>query len=422
MDFLKAHWRPIAFGLVCLLSLGAGGWAYMAGSSIDEKLQAADRLRGAVEQARRSPVNSKSIEQRLKDVKAANEEFERSLAAALAMQKFNAFYETVGSDGKRVPAERKPLTDKVLTTQPASQSDALEFKTAYEEAYAELAKRLKGRPAPTAAEIGDYAARLDALKRQGSDSPGGNAWGPQGGKKPKDEGDEKSKQRPLPEVLRDDPRARVTEEIARKIYMYIDNGAFGKHPFTLKEDAPDEIQIWQAQMSLWIEQDMAVAISRCNEERASELAKQGKSDHLWVAYLPVKRLIRLSIDNKLGKGGGSNLMSDGFAISFTGIQNDDKMFMVPIALDLVVEEASVMRLVDKICGVGFYTPISVSYRAIKANPLQEDFIYGDQPVVQLKIDLEAYYVRKIFELWIPKPLKDVLKRPGARDELTDRGG
>jgi hypothetical protein len=111
--------------------------------------------------------------------------------------------------------------------------------------------------------------------------------------------------------------------------MYIDNGAFGKHPFTLKEDAPDEIQIWQAQMSLWIEQDMAVAIARCNEERASELAKQGKSDHLWVAYLPVSCLIRLSIDNKLGKGGGSNLMSDGFAISFTGIQNDDKMFMVP---------------------------------------------------------------------------------------------
>ena len=81
-----------------------------------------------------------------------------------------------------------------------------------------------------------------------------------------------------------------------------------------------------------------------------------------------------------------------------------------------------MRLLDKICGVGFYTPIGVSYRAIKANPLQEDFIYGDQPVVQLRIELEAYYVRKIFEPWIPKPLKDVLKRPGARDELTDRGG
>ena len=44
-----------------------------------------------------------------------------------------------------VPAERKPLTDKVLTTQPASQADALEFKTAYEEAYAELAK-LTQRP------------------------------------------------------------------------------------------------------------------------------------------------------------------------------------------------------------------------------------------------------------------------------------
>jgi len=426
MEFLKAQWRPIALGLVCLLSLGAGGWAYYAGSEIVEKLQAVDHLKGSVEQGRRNPANLRTIEQRQKDVQAANEEFERSLGAALAMQKYNAFYEKVGSDGKRTPALRKPLTDKVLTTQPASQSDAIDFRTVYAGAYTELTERLKGRAEPTNEEIADHAARLQALNQRSSDDAGSNPWGPHGEQR-KDAADASGKQvalkeRALVDVLRRYPRSRVTEEIARRIYMYVDNNAFGKHGIAKTEDAPSEIEIWQAQMSLWIQQDIAAALARCNDERAAELTKEGKSDRLWVAYMPVKRLVRLTIDNRLGKGGGSNMTSEGLATSFTGIQNDDKMFMVPLGLELVVEEASLMRVMDRICGVGFYTPIAVHYRAIKPNPLQENFIYGDQPVVQVRIDLEGYYMRKIFEPWIPKPLKEILKRPGAREERNERGG
>lgn len=418
MDFLKAQWRPIVFGLVCLLSLGAGGWAYFAGAEIDERLQAVDRLRGSVEQARRNPVNMRTVEQRQKEVQAANEEFERSLNAALAMQKYNAFYEKVGAGGKRTPVERKPLTDKVLTTQPASQADAIEFKSAYEEAFAKLPERLNGRPGPTPEEVSNHAARLLALNQRSGEG-GNNPWGPRAAPAPSDPAASKQ-ERPLVAVLRDYPLARVTEEIARSYYMYIDRNAFGKHPMTLSEDAPGEVDIWQAQMSLWIQQDIVVALSRSNEERAAEYTRQNQNDRLWVAYMPVKRLIRLTIDNKLGKGGGSNLTSDGFPTSFTEIQNDDKLFVVPLALEMVVEEASLMRVIDEICSVGFYTPIAINYKAVKPNPLQEEYIYGDQPVVQVRIDLEAYYVRKIFEPWIPKPLKEILKRPGAREEMSDR--
>lgn len=419
MDFLKAQWRPIVFGLVCLASLGAGGWAYMAGSSIDEELQAIDRLRGSVEGGRRNPANLLTIQQRQKDVQAANEEFENALNGALSRQRYNAFYERTGSDGKVERVERKPQTDKVLTTQPASQADAIDFRTAYEAAFAELPERLKGRSKPTNEEIAEHAARLAALEQRSNQEGGSNPWGPRSTQAPEDS-TAPTKERPLAELLRAYPRARVTEEIARLINMYVDFGAFGKHALTQSEDPPNEISIWQAQMSLWIQQDIATALARCNEERAAELIKKGQTESPWVAQMPVKRLIRLTIDNRLGKGGGSNMTSEGLATSFTGIQNDDKMFVVPMAVELVVEEASLMRVLDALCSVGFYTPVSISYRANKSNPLQEDFIYGDQPVVQVKIDLEGYYVRKVFESWIPKPLKEILKRPGARDDM-ERG-
>jgi hypothetical protein len=419
MDFLKAQWRPIAFGLVCLASLGAGGWAYMAGSSIDEELQSIDRLRGSVEGGRRNPANSLTIAQRQKEVQADNDEFGAALNAALSRQRYNAFYERVGADGKVERVERKPLTDKVLTTQPASQADNIDFRTAYEAAMAELPERLHGRPKPSNQEIADHAERLKALGQQSSGESGTNPWGPRPGKPP-EESSAPTKVRPLAEILRDYARSRVTEEIARQAYMYVDFGAFGIHPMTQSEEAPNEISVWQAQMSLWIQQDIAAALARCNDERAAELTKAEKKDELWVAYMPVKRLIRVTIDNRLGKGGGSNLTSEGLATSFTGIQNDDKMFVVPIAVELVVEEASLMRVLDALCTIGFYTPVSIGYRTMRPNPLQEDFIYGDQPVVQVKIDLEGYYMRKIFDAWIPKPLKEILKRPGARDDM-ERG-
>jgi hypothetical protein len=419
MDFIKAQWRPIAFGLVCLASLGAGGWAYMAGSDIEKEMEDIDRLRGSVESGKRNPANPGIIEQRRKEVQAANEEFEAALNGALARQRYNAFYEKTGADGKVDRVERKPLTDKVLTTQPASQADAIDFRTAYEAAMTELTDRLKARTKPTNEQIAEDSKRLAALKEQSSTEGGSNPWGPRPGKAA-EESNAPARERPLGELLREYSRARVTEDVARTAYMYVDFGAFGKHPLTQSEDPPNEIAIWQAQMSLWIQQDIAAALARCNEERAAELTKAGKTDQLWVAFMPVKRLIRLTIDGRLGKGGGSNMTSEGLATSFTGIQNDDKMFVVPMAMELVVEEASLMRVLDALCSVGFYTPVAISYRAMKSNPLQEDFIYGDHPVVQVKIDLEGYYMRKIFEPWIPKPLKDILKRPGAKDDMNER--
>ena len=109
--------------------------------------------------------------------------------------------------------------------------------------------------------------------------------------------------------------------------------------------------------------------------------------------------------------------------SFTGVKNDDKRFVVPLQIELVAEESAIMNVLGHLTSVGFYTPISVSYKAVEPDPLFEaGFVYGDEPVVRLTIDLEGYYFRSVFDPWIPKELKDVLKTPNAEESRSTGSG
>lgn len=410
MDLLKKYWRIIAFCLVCLGSLGMGGYFYMAGAEITEKMQAIDRLKNSVVGAQRGAANMSVIEARAKEIADTNAEFEESMNAALAMQRYNPFYEKVDESGKCTPVLRAPLIPNVLP-QPASNADAISFRAKYIEAFAELPRRLRARDKATPDEVKDFFERWDALKRgvQGTDW---RPWGPGGGSV-EPEASDKKKERSRAEILREYPRSRLAEEIARKIYMYLDPGAIGRHYIADKQDVPTEIDIWQAQMSLWIQQDMVTAIARVNEKRAAELEKAGQADRAWVAYMPVKRLTKLCIENRLGRGGGSN--AGNFGVSFTQTNNDEKKFMVPVALEMVVEEAAIPQIIDEVCRVGFYTPTNVHYELAKPNPIQDDYVYGESPILEVRIEFEGYYFRKVFDEWIPKVLKDVLKNPDAKD-------
>jgi hypothetical protein len=417
MAILKQYWRIITFALVCLLSVGMGAWAYMGGSEVSDRMAAVDRLRNAVEGAGRSPANMSVIEAKKKTIEQANAEFEASMNAALDLQSTNPFYERIGPDGKVITYPRKPLLpsdeypNAVVLPEPGSNADAISFRTAYETAFAQLTQRLRARDKATAEEVSDYFERWFALQ-QGATA--GNTWRPWGPRKQQSQAEDDSKKNlPRPDVIRQYPRTRLAEDIARSIYMYVDNSAFGRHIILQKTDVPTAIDIWQAQMSLWIQQDMVAAMARCNEARAEELKKAGHPDRAWVGNMPVKRLRKMTIESRLGKGGGSNPIT--FTGSFTTINNDDRRFMVPIALELIIEEAALPKLLEEICRVGFYTPYNVKYEIVKPNPIQDDYIYGDDPVLSVVIEIEGYYFRKVFEQWIPKALKDILKNPDARD-------
>lgn len=413
MDLLKKYWRIIVFGVVCLLSIGAGAWAFIAGSDIEEKVAAVDRVRSAVENARRNPVNRAVIESKLKQIEAENARFETAMNTALALQKYNAFESQPGPDGALNLVERKTLIPDVLPA-PASAADAIAFRVAYERAFERLAARLKGRDKPSAAEVREYWEQWIRIHEGGAD-PLADPWreaflSAAGGAKSMGSADDRN----LEDVLRVYPRALLAEEIARSIYMYIDDGAIGKDGIVRGRDAPTAVDIWHAQMSLWIQQDLVLALARCNERRAEELRRAGATDKQWVAFMPVKRLIQLSIGDNLGQGGGSNAQS-GFNPSFTKFSNDAKRFVVPVRLKLVIEEASLIKVVDEVCRAGFYTPVSVTYRTVDVNPLQEEYVYGDAPLIEASLEFEGYFFRKVFDQWIPKELAPVMSKPGAKD-------
>ena len=127
MAILKQYWRIITFALVCLVSIGAGAWAYMAGSGITDQMQAVDRLRMSVESAGRSAVNMQVIEARAREIEKLNAEFDESMDAALALQIYNPFHERVDSSGKVTRVLREPLLKNVLPS-PVSNADAIGFR------------------------------------------------------------------------------------------------------------------------------------------------------------------------------------------------------------------------------------------------------------------------------------------------------
>jgi hypothetical protein len=417
MAFLKAHWQFLAMGAVCLVSIAAGVLAVLGTSDVEAKMKEIDGLRQKVADYQRSPVNRAVIEAKKQELDQRKVEFDSSMQAALARQMNNAFYEEPDADGNMVAPPRKPLMEGVLP-EPASFAEALTFRSTYKEAFKQLPRRLKARGRPTAEErqiAQDNIGRLKpAHEEQGLDARGPSPESTAAG----------AKQAPkLEDVLRESAIARAAEGVALTTYMYIDDGAFGQHPFVGRVDTPTAVDIWQAQMSLWIQQDIATALARCNEERIAQLKKDGHDDQLWVAYMPVKRLEYLSIaDDQLGKAGlgGPGMTWRG---SFTGLVNDEKRFVVPLELKVIVEAASVPSLTGHLCSVGFYTPVAVAQKAVAPDPLYEnEFVYGEAPVVELTIDLEAYYFRAVFDQWIPKSLKSILKTPNCKDDEATRAG
>ncbi len=414
MSFLKKQWPLIVFGVVVLGSVGMGAWAIPAGAEVEEKM---DNVAGVVRKLRnhqKNAANRETIEAIKQQKKEESEEFDRLMTTALAPQNTNAFYEEPGTHGT-APKRETIITNVLPDPEPAPK---IAFKRRYVEEFENLNKRLDGGSAPTQEDVAREHARIQQRKSGENDEDASEQpkqWRPRRTQKQAEQS-RTSRPKTLSELLRDHPESRAAEKVAEKILIYLDDqpgSGFGRHRLVDQKDPPDAIQIWQAQLSLWIQQDIAAAIARCNEERVAELREANRQDDLWVAYMPVKRLKVLRIQDVLGSEGGGSNPARSWMQSFTKVENNSKRFIVPLQLDLIVEEAAIMNVLRHITSLGFYTILGVDYRSVKPDPICERYIYGDEPVVEARIHLEGCYFREVFEPWIPKELKPVLKVPGA---------
>jgi len=413
MAFLKAHWMKFVFGLVCSGAIAGTIGGMIARDAITERLQTADSVIRTVQGLRSRPANRAVIEARRKENARKKQEFQQAEDVALAVQKYNPFYETVDASGEVVLALRQPLIDGILPD-PVGTAP-LAFRPRYREALDELLVRLHATDKPSQDQVRATEGLLRVGGGKAASGATRNPWSPErlGGA---NEGEEPEQGWTPLEVLRKSPASVASYQKAIEGYMYVTSAAFGRHKLADSVDRPDAADIWQAQMSLWIQQDIATALARCNEDKARQLEDEGR--HPWVANLPVKHLKRLSIADQLGgpqgPGGGLNKPKGGFATSLTARRNNKDMFVVPLQLQLVISEAALPAVLEKLCAVGFYTPTNVKYHTVPPNPAQIGYIYGPDPVIDVVIDLEGYYFRKVYDQWIPtKQLKQALSTPGC---------
>lgn len=423
MAFLKTHGFYLAVGVLALAALGAGGWAFVGASDIEKEMTDVSELASRLRRLQSGAVNKDVIEAIRTEADRKQVEFEAQMTAALAMQKYNSFYEQIDEDGTVTRVLRVPLVPGVLPR--AKSAVRIAFKEAYKDEFKKLNRRLRADQAPGDVEIKKQQAQLDQLEQHPQEQGAENPWvrSPAGDE---DGSDVPARERPLSEILREWPQARAADYVARSIWMYVDDKTFGMHRLADDSGAPSSVEIWHAQMALWIQQDLATALARCNEERAEELRQQGVGEPFWVAQMPVKHLARVSIAAVLGEGGGSNHRRAKFARSFTKMRNSDKSFVVPVQLELVVEEAALTTVLEKLCNVGFYTVIAARYEQVETDPLFLSdgslYVYGEEPVIQVVIDLEGYYFREVFEEWIPSALSDGLKKTQKQRGYRGRRG
>ena len=218
---------------------------------------------------------------------------------------------------------------------------------------------------------------------------------------------------------------------AQSIYCYaspdtlqrvaaMETGGIGLPPETL----------WDAQRTLWVQQDVVEALARINEAAARRLKDERQQP--WVGVLPIKDVVSIRVSNYIFKesegtalarpGGPDPAKPPGTAgESFTGYMGTDLYDVFQFTVKLVVDPRQIPAIVSEICKGRFYTPLRVAYEAVPPNTTMTDKIYGEDPAVSVVMDFEAYQFGDIYRRLMPDAiLKETgHERPGDEGKPKD---
>ncbi len=207
-------------------------------------------------------------------------------------------------------------------------------------------------------------------------------------------------------------RAAVKKAHSIRVYASPDT-SFHVSPIAYSNEAPRPADMWYAQVSLWVQEDVLSAIARLNDGAAQQLA--GKD--VDVANLPVKRvesirvrgyvapngtLIEFPVQGQAqaARGGGAAPTVS----SFTGRKADDQFDVVRLTLTAMVDERDLLKLIDSVTRTNFYQVVGLEYATVESTD-REGYFYGDAPVVRAVLDFEGYMARKIYKAMMPEEVQ-----------------
>ncbi len=209
-------------------------------------------------------------------------------------------------------------------------------------------------------------------------------------------------------------RARVAK--ARSIRLYIEEGTFHELPMDAVR-APTPVEMWMAQVSLWVQQDVVNAIEKLHREFAGRV----RDGEVCVEHMPIKHLLSIQVRGYQTSRGlvpfpsrtGASA-AEAAPPSFTGRVCDDQFDVVRFGVQAVVDQRHLPQVVDRIARENFYKCIDLDYQIVPEKYAQDGYLYGTAPVVLARMEFEGYMARPIFDKWMPREMRALLGgQPGG---------
>lgn len=453
MQFVKTHWILLLCGVVALAAIGLAVVG-MTSNTVVQEMESRVQAAAAITTLRSDPQNEETI----------NAEKERG---RLCEQEFEAVVRTAETIN-----ERQPLMEGAFP-KPAELPTQYRFRDAYVKKVYELPRGLKAGDLPGPQELNEEAEIIieeDRRKRQeqGDDvtvatpapvagpaappppGPTGGARGggmmrgggmPAGGRGGRgaagggppagggqDVGSTPALQGLPSGVSMDDVVRRASVKKARSIRVYAVPESFQISPIMSNPEAPSPREMWYAQVSLWVQEDLVKAIGELNEAAA----QQAGDNEAHVGNMPVKRIESVQVWGYITSTGdlvpfpaeaaptaaGAAGQPPTMAPSFTSHSKSDEQFdVVRVTLTAVVDQRDILKLVDSITRTNFYQLVGIEYERVESQDAK-GYLYGPDPVVRVVLDFEGYMARKMYKGLMPTEVQQDLGIVAAPAEVT----
>lgn len=414
MGFLKRNVFYIVCGVAAAGSIALGVLGMTSMGKVTERMDSIRTLHGQFAGQSRRPSNPEVIEAQQKRVETIQRQFAELMEKARALNHYEPM--------------KAPEGEHFFPT--ATDNGRRRFAEIYNEQFTELLERLRSGSPPTPEMI--KAVEEEMREEQQFASGFGDDKGK--GEESKPDETEKAEPPTRPSGLITDAAARKSAAVrasirrAREIFCYAGMDAFQVEREVFEGLSPRPNDMWRAQLTLWIQQDVVQALARVNDAAAAELRTRDQTP--WVGVLPVKEVVSIRVSDYLPLGqptAPSREVRDDDPVEpygsadvvFTKTKSTDLYEVVQFAVKLVVDSRDLPRIIDEICRDRFHTLLAVQYeyeRAEFENLKMEGKIYGPEPVIKVVLDFESVFFGEPYRCMMPESVRAAIARECPKKE------
>jgi hypothetical protein len=420
MNFLKRNFILLICGVAVIGSLVSLVFAISRVKVVSEKMARSlgdgrailSLVKGEKPDGADSPlvVNRSAVETRRKYNEAVQGDIERT---AQKVSDFNS--------GPR------PLMHRGVFPSPITKDAPFEFREVYRDQFDPLLLALQAgdKPSPKLVELVRRYMRDDLMPEMGLIRGHDYDYGPIRGKKT------------VGYKLDNQAGEMAAREVAIQSRIYAAYESFEIHPLIAGEDMPSPGEMWEAQLNLWIQSDVVNAISSTNAQAAATLDEEGKD--LTIMEAPVKHLLGVKIHGYVAEGlstgssassrlrvptptrGRASLVRQSGAkqdagrlklarkISFTNRQCNDDYDVIAFDFSVICDARDIFLLLREMAKVNLMTQTGMTVKVVPPPKDFTSYVYGEDPIVEVKLEYEAYFLRDIFtKQYMPDELKEQL--------------